>query len=81
MKENSLVVIDEFELFLYLILEIEFVFLLKMVLKLFKLKVIFVIYFLVVVREVFLKCVYIFRDEGYGLDVVFFLFEMFGGDM
>ncbi|CAH8200713.1 AAA family ATPase [Vibrio aestuarianus] len=81
LKENSLVVIDEPELFLHPTLEIEFVSLLKMVLKPFKSKAILATHSLAVVREVPSKCVHIFRDEGHGLDVVSPPFETFGGDM
>lgn len=81
LKENSLVVIDEPELFLHPTLEIEFVSLLKKVLSPFKSKAILATHSLAVVREVPSKCVHIFRDEGYGLDVVSPPFETFGGDM
>lgn len=81
LKQNSLVVIDEPELFLHPTLEIEFVSLLKTVLAPFKSKAILATHSLAVVREVPSKCVHIFRDEGYGLDVVSPPFETFGGDM
>lgn len=81
LKENSLVVIDEPELFLHPTLEIEFVSLLKKVLSPFKSKAILATHSLAVVREVPSKCVHIFRDEGFGLDVVSPPFETFGGDM
>lgn len=81
LKENSLVVIDEPELFLHPTLEVEFVSLLKTVLEPFKSKAILATHSLAVVREVPSKCVHIFRDEGYGLDVVSPPFETFGGDM
>lgn len=81
LKENSLVVIDEPELFLHPTLEIEFVSLLKTVLEPFKSKAILATHSLAVVREVPSKCVHIFRDEGHGLDVVSPPFETFGGDM
>lgn len=81
LKDNSLVVIDEPELFLHPTLEIEFIALLKAVLKPFKSKAILATHSLAVVREVPSRCVHIFRDEGYGLDIVSPPFETFGGDM
>jgi len=81
LRENSLVVIDEPELFLHPTLEIEFVSLLKLVLKPFKSKAILATHSLSVVREVPSNCVHIFRDEGHGLDVIKPPFETFGGDM
>jgi hypothetical protein len=62
-------------------LDIEFVSLLKKVLSPFKSKAILATHSLAVVREVPSKCVHIFRDEGFGLDVVSPPFETFGGDM
>ncbi|HEJ9630005.1 MULTISPECIES: AAA family ATPase [Proteus] len=81
LKENSLVIIDEPELFLHPTLEIEFVSLLKSVLKPFKSKAILATHSLAVVREVPSKCVHIFRNEGNGLDIISPPFETFGGDM
>ncbi|EAQ66789.1 hypothetical protein MED121_12715 [Marinomonas sp. MED121] len=81
LKENSLVVIDEPELFLHPTLEVEFVSLLKTVLEPFKSKAILATHSLVVVREVPSKCIHIFRDEGYGLDVVSPPFETFGASV
>ncbi|MEZ9821185.1 AAA family ATPase [Shewanella sp. 10N.286.45.A1] len=81
LRENSLVVIDEPELFLHPTLEVEFVSLLKLVLQPFKSKAILATHSLSVVREVPSNCVHIFRDEGYGLDVIKPPFETFGGDM
>lgn len=81
LKKNSLVVIDEPELFLHPTLEIEFVSLLKTVLEPFKSKSVLATHSLAVVREVPSKCVHIFRDDGHGLDVISPPFETFGGDM
>ena len=81
LRENSLVVIDEPELFLHPTLEVEFISLLKTVLEPFKSKAILATHSLSVVREVPSKCVHILRDEGYGLDIVSPPFETFGGDM
>lgn len=79
--ENSLVVIDEPELFLHPNLEIEFISLLKDILIPFKSKAILATHSLSIVREVPSNCVHIFRDEGYGLDIVKPPFETFGGDI
>lgn len=81
LRENSLVVIDEPELFLHPTLEIEFISLLKSILKPFKSRAILATHSLAVVREVPSKCVHIFRDEGEGLDIVEPPFQTFGGDM
>lgn len=81
MRENSLIVIDEPELFLHPTLEIEFISLLKKILKPFRSKAILATHSLSIVREVPSKCVHIFRDEGYGLDIIRPPFETFGGDI
>lgn len=78
-REHSLVVIDEPELFLHPTLEIEFISLLKTILKPFKSKAILATHSVSVVREVPTKCVHIFRDEGHGLEIVSPPFETFGG--
>lgn len=69
-REHSLIVIDEPELFLHPTLEIEFISLLKVILKPFKSKAILATHSLAVVREVPSKCVHIFRNEGSGLEIV-----------
>jgi hypothetical protein len=78
-REHSLIVIDEPELFLHPTLEIDFISLLKSVLKPFKSKAILATHSLAVVREVPASCVHIFRDEGRGLDIISPPFETFGG--
>ena len=78
-REHSLIVIDEPELFLHPTLEIDFVSLLKAVLKPFKSKAVLATHSLAVVREVPSKCVHIFRNEGHGLEIVPPPFETFGG--
>ncbi|RJF34359.1 ATP-binding protein [Pseudoalteromonas gelatinilytica] len=80
-RKNSLIVIDEPELFLHPTLEIDFVSLLKKVLIAFKSKAILATHSLSVVREVPSNCVHIFREEEYGLDIIKPPFETFGGDM
>lgn len=80
-REHSLIVIDEPELFLHPTLEIDFVSLLKSVLKPFKSKAVLATHSLSVVREVPSNCVHIFRDDGNGngLEIVPPPFETFGG--
>lgn len=80
-REHSLIVIDEPELFLHPTLEIEFITLLKTVLKPFKSKAILATHSVSVVREVPSECVHIFRDEGFGLDIIHPPFQTFGGDI
>lgn len=80
-RENSLVVIDEPELFLHPTLEVEFLSLLKAVLKPFKSKAILATHSLSVVREVPSNCVHIFRNGKDGFDVIPPPFETFGGSV
>jgi len=80
-REHSLIVIDEPELFLHPTLEIDFVSLLKAILKPFKSKAILATHSLAVVREVPSNCVHIFRDQGLGLDIVPPPFETFGASV
>jgi ABC-type Mn2+/Zn2+ transport system ATPase subunit len=80
-REHSLIVIDEPEIFLHPTLEIEFISLLKAVLKPFKSKAILATHSLVVVREVPSKCVHIFRNDEHGLEIIPPPFETFGGSV
>ncbi len=80
-KKNSLIIVDEPELFLHPTLEIEFIALLKNILEPFKSKAILATHSLSIVREVPSKCVHIFRNEGNGLDIVPPPFQTFGGDI
>ncbi|EAN4542961.1 hypothetical protein FJH02_16975, partial [Salmonella enterica subsp. enterica] len=80
-KDNSLIVIDEPELFLHPTLEIEFVGLLKKILKPFRSKAILATHSLSITREVPSKCVHIFHDEGEGLEILPPPFETFGGNV
>jgi predicted ATPase len=80
-RKDSLVVIDEPELFLHPTLEIDFVSLLKEVLIAFKSKAILATHSLSVVREVPSNCVHIFKEEEHGLEITRPPFETFGGDM
>lgn len=81
MKENSLIVIDEPELFLHPNLEIEFISLLKQVLKPFRSKAILATHSLSITREVPSKCIHIFRHAEDGLEIVPPPFETFGGNV
>ena len=80
-RDNSLVVIDEPELFLHPTLEIEFIALLKAVLKPFRSKAILATHSLAVVREVPSNCVHIFRQTEDSLDVIPPPFETFGASV
>ncbi|MFA0712252.1 ATP-binding protein [Vibrio splendidus] len=81
LRKNSLVVVDEPELFLHPTLEIAFVSLLKKVLGPFKSKAVLATHSLSIVREVPSNCVHIFRNGIFGLDVVSPPFETFGGNV
>ena len=81
LRKNSLVVVDEPELFLHPTLEIAFVSLLKRVLEPFKSKAVLATHSLSIVREVPSQCVHIFKDEEFGLDIVSPPFETFGGNV
>ena len=81
LRDNSLVVIDEPELFLHPTLEIQFISLLKEVLKPFASKAILATHSLAVVREVPSKCVHIFRKYKDDLDIIPPPFETFGGSV
>ncbi|MEZ8516123.1 AAA family ATPase [Vibrio cyclitrophicus] len=81
LRKNSLVVVDEPELFLHPTLEIAFVSLLKKVLEPFKSKAVLATHSLSVVREVPSQCVHIFKDGAFGLDIVSPPFETFGGNV
>ncbi|MGE8180506.1 AAA family ATPase [Pseudomonas mandelii] len=80
-KRDSLVVIDEPELFLHPKLEIEFVGLLKKINAAFNSCAILATHSLSIARETPSKCVHVFRQLEDGLDVIHPPFETFGGDM
>ncbi|WP_052196274.1 AAA family ATPase [Pseudomonas putida] len=80
-KKDSLVIIDEPELFLHPKLEVEFVGLLKKINKAFNSCAILATHSLSIARETPAKCVHVFRNLEDGLDVVHPPFETFGGDM
>jgi len=80
-RKDSLVVIDEPELFLHPALEIEFIELLKKVLKAFSSKAILATHSLAITREVPAKCVHVYRKHNGMVEVEHPPFETFGGDM
>jgi len=80
-KMNSLVVVDEPELFLHPTLEVMFISLLKTVLDQFSSKAILATHSLVSVRETPRNCVHVFRKTEYGREVIQPPFETFGGDI
>ncbi|EKO3823465.1 ATP-binding protein, partial [Vibrio harveyi] len=80
-KKNSLVVVDEPELFLHPNLEIVFVSMLKKVLKNYFSKAILATHSLVTVREVPRTCVHVFKKEGVNTYITTPPFETFGCDM
>lgn len=80
-RKDSLVVIDEPELFLHPTLEIEFIELLKKVLKAFTSKAILATHSLAITREIPAKCVHVYRKKNDTVEVEYPPFETFGGDM
>jgi len=80
-KEGSLIIIDEPELFLHPTLEIEFIGLLKLILAPFKSKAILATHSLSIVREVPANCVHIYKENDMGLSIENPPFQTFGGDM
>lgn len=81
MRRNSLVVIDEPELFLHPTLEIQFVSMLKQVLRTYASKALLATHSTVVVREVPSRCVHVFENTKDGLRITNPPFETFGGDV
>src|SRR5690606_32164970 len=80
-RKDSLVVIDEPELFLHPALEIEFVELLKRVLKAFTSKAILATHSLAINRELPAKGVHVYRIQNDAVEIEYPPFETFGGDM
>lgn len=80
-KQGSLIIIDEPELFLHPALEIEFITLLKEILEAFESKAILATHSLSIVREVPSSCVHIYREDELGLTIENPPFQTFGGDM
>jgi len=80
-KNNSLIVIDEPELFLHPSLEIEFIKLLKNILKAFGSKAILATHSAGIVREIPSPCVHVMRNTPTGIKISTPPFQTFGGDM
>lgn len=80
-KKNTLIFIDEPELFLHPVLEIELMSLLKDVLQRFNSKAILATHSLSIVREIPSRCVHVFKEEDEMLFINHPPFETFGGDL
>ncbi|WP_421259588.1 ATP-binding protein [Aeromonas sp. 602826] len=80
-KKNSLIIIDEPELFLHPTLEIAFISMLKKLLSNYYSKAILATHSLVAVREVPRKCVHVLKKEKDNLFITPPPFETFGGDI
>lgn len=80
-KAESLIVVDEPELFLHPTFEVEFIALLKKVLAAFNSKAILATHSLAVAREIPANCMHVYRIGQYGLEIDHPPFETFGGNM
>ncbi|RQT14804.1 ATP-binding protein [Burkholderia contaminans] len=80
-RRNSLVLIDEPELFLHPTLEIQFVEMLKEILSRFNSKALLATHSEVIVREVPADCVHVFQRTDDGLVISNPPFQTFGGDI
>lgn len=80
-RRNSLILIDEPELFLHPTLEIQFVNMLKMILLRFNSKALLATHSVVTVREVPSDCVHVFERTEEGLAIKHPPFQTFGGDI
>ena len=80
-RRNSLVLIDEPELFLHPTLEIQFVEMLKEILANFNSKALLATHSEVIVREVPADCVHVFQRTDDGLVITHPPFQTFGGDI
>ncbi|MBB2749791.1 UNVERIFIED_ORG: hypothetical protein GGI57_000457 [Rhizobium aethiopicum] len=81
MRRNSLILIDEPELFLHPNLEIQLVEMLKEILKQFSSKALFATHSIVTVREVPADCVHVFARTDDGIAIKTPPFQTFGGDI
>ncbi|WP_430253115.1 AAA family ATPase [Neorhizobium sp. DAR64872/K0K18] len=81
MRRNSLILIDEPELFLHPSLEIQLVEMLKEILKHFSSKALFATHSIVTVREVPADCVHVFSRTDDGIQFSHPPFQTFGGDV
>jgi ABC-type methionine transport system ATPase subunit len=80
-RRNSLLLVDEPELFLHPTLEIQFVDLLKRVLAKFNSKALLSTHSEVIVREIPARCVHVFEKSDDGLIIKQPPFQTFGGDI
>lgn len=80
-RRNSLVVVDEPELFLHPTLEVQFVSMLKQILRTYGSKALLATHSAVTVREVPSGCVHVFEATDEGLVIKTPPFETFGGDV
>ena len=81
MRRNSLILIDEPELFLHPTLEIAFIQMLKKILSNYSSKALLATHSLVTVRELPRHCVHVFERTNDGLFINHPPFETFGGDI
>ncbi|MDQ1900713.1 AAA family ATPase [Paracoccus sp. WLY502] len=81
MRRNSLILIDEPELFLHPTLEIQLVDMLKEILKQFNSKALFATHSIVTVREIPADCVHVFVGTDDGIVIQKPPFQTFGGDI
>ncbi|EPX1416897.1 AAA family ATPase [Cronobacter sakazakii] len=81
MRRNSLILIDEPELFLHPTLEIAFIQMLKKILSNYGSKALLATHSLVTVRELPRHCVHVFERTNDGLFIKHPPFETFGGDI
>lgn len=80
-RAESLVVVDEPELFLHPTFEVEFIALLKKVLAAFNSKAILATHSLAIAREIPANCMHVYRKGELGVEIDHPPFETFGGDM
>lgn len=80
-RRNSVILVDEPELFLHPSLEITFVRMLKSILAAFGSKALLATHSLVTVREIPSDCVHVFEDTENGIVIKTPPFETFGGDV
>lgn len=80
-KSESLVIVDEPELFLHPTFEVEFIALLKKVLSAFNSKAILATHSLAVAREIPANCMHVYRAGQHGVEIDHPPFETFGGNM
>ncbi|MBS0353722.1 MAG: ATP-binding protein [Proteobacteria bacterium] len=80
-RRNSLILVDEPELFLHPTLEITFIRMLKEILANYSSKALLATHSLVTVREIPRECVHVFEESNEGLKIKPPPFETFGGDV